>query len=229
MDLLHYSKQNKRPNLIVNITGINKEDLNRLENYLIENNINVLFFFTNCYEKILAKKTKIVNIPFGADVFLNTNSSIDYKINDCYIVNSLNEIEKHDAETYHYLSFQQSLEKDVDAVISIMQMGELYKNYNNIVFKYFNKIIPQAFFDSVYYGSNTLYKLKDSDSQQSAEQSIKKMLKLDELNIEKMQDVIRSKHTCLNRLKTLVSQLPCQDSINNIDILINSYKERFSK
>jgi hypothetical protein len=224
-DIIHYSNENSRPEVIINVTGLEEKNILGIEEFLLENKIKVLFFFSNSTDKIASKKTKTINIPFGADVFLNTKIDVEYNIDTCFFVNSQEEIVTNKQLTYHNLSTNQALEKEADSIVSSMQMGALYKKYNNIVFKYFNTILPQMFFDAVYYSENVVYDL-NSQKQEDVTKLIKRILKTEDMDFPNIKQIVQNKHTCLNRTKSLLSQLPCQESINTIDKLIEQYKER---
>jgi hypothetical protein len=224
-DIIQYSKENNRPELIINVTGIEDKNVIQIEEFLLENGVKILFFFSNSLDKIASQKTKTINIPFGADVYLNTQSDINYNVDTCFLVNNPEEIVEIKDLTYHYLSTNPSLEKEADAIVSSMQMGGLYSKYNNIVLKYFNAILPQLFFDAIYYGKNVNYDLGEQKQEQVLK-LIKRVLKTEDISFENIKQIVQSKHTCLNRTKSLLSQLPCQESINTIDKLIEQYKER---
>lgn len=227
-DIAEYSRENGKPEVILNVTGLQVDNIKRIVSYLNDAQISCPFIFTNIPLKINEISGKnLVYIPYGADVFLNNNDSIKFSVDTCYITDR--EVPINDTDkTYHIISNDKNIENKVDSALPIINMAQIYKNYNNIVIKYFDGFLPQIFFDAVYYGNNACYELDDQDKQREVEELIKKILKIEDTNFSQIKNIVQTKHTCLNRTKTFLSQLPCQDLIKEIDNFIETYRQRIN-
>lgn len=225
-DAISYMKENGKCKLIVNATGPSKEDILKIEKLLLDNNIDIAFFFTNDEVPCKLKQTNILSIPFGADVFIQSNK-IKYNLQKAFlVVGKVNNIDF--LGSYHTLSYNEKLSDFVDIALPEIQLAGLYKNYDNIVIKFGSRIIPQIFFDAVYHGNMVNYELEDSDELTYINDKLGKLLKIDFAkdsanNFQNIKEAVRSKHTCLNRVKSLLSQLPSNDIISNVDDLIKMY------
>ena len=224
-DALRYMSENKNIKLIVNSTGATKEVIKKVEQMLIDENVQISFFYTNNDEEVTnLKKHNMISVPFGADVFLNNKSDTRYSIDTAFFVNDEVNIPHTKPETYHSISVDKSLQGKADIVLPIFEISSIYTNYNNIVFRYFGNFIPQLFFDTVFYGKKVQYQLDNLDQQMAVESKIKKILKLESCeDFESMKNAVRNKHTCLHRAKTILSQLPSHEFISQIDSLIQVY------
>ena len=222
-----YVGENGGPEVVINITKLTHEQTSKIESFLKEKNVKVPFFFTNGHEKVQDFKTKIVNISCGADIFLSTDKQIEYNIDTCYLVDNKSQIVDIENKAYHYICNAKNANIGEDASVPIFNMGSLYKNYTNIVLKYYSKLLPQAFFDSVYYSNNVAYELEDKEKQNGVESLIRKVLKIEseELNFDEIKSKVQTKHTWLNRIKSLLSQFPDQQGLNSIDLVIEKYRK----
>lgn len=225
-DALSYINENGGCKLIINITGSAKEDVEKIEKIILDRNIEIAFFYTNDDEFYKLRYTNVVSIPLGADIFLNENS-IKYKINKAFIINSkINNIECD--EPHHILSYNTKLENSADIIMPENRLSGLYRNYDEIVLKFCGKLIPQIFFDAIYYGNKVYYDVDDQDQLSTINNKISKLLKIDfslkdNNDIKYVKNIVKRKHTCLNRTKSLLSQLPSNDIIHNIDELMKVY------
>jgi hypothetical protein len=216
-DIISYCKENGGPKLAINVTGLTQKETNNIEQFLIDNNVEIHFLFTNTHEKVTNTKTRTINIPFGADVFLSTKKQISYSIDKCYIVSNESDIIDYEG-TYHYITNDESLSSKTDAFLPVMSIASLYDNYKEIIIKNNSSTLPQVFFDAVYYGNDV--KLVSS---KYTDLVLNKLLKLEDG--ESLKEKIKTKHTCLNRTKTLLSQFPDQEGLNKFDQLIEEYRK----
>jgi hypothetical protein len=232
MDCLSYMKNNKNIELILNITGTQETNINNVVNILEEHDIKSAFFFTNSDNiDIKLKNINIITIGLGADVFFaaGNNNKLNYRINKGVFINNKSQVKNLDG-TYHHLSHENNMQGYADIVLPIYGISNIYKNYDNIIFKFFGTIIPQTFYDSVFYGNKVYYEIEDSVLANNINEKFKKIFKInydicnnENVDFGSLKDKIKSKHTCLHRLKSLLSQLPLQDSVKNIDNLIKKY------
>jgi hypothetical protein len=211
-DLVLYLSENKNIDLVLNISGISKEDLQNLENIFTKYDTNCSLCFVNYGEHyFVTKKFNIVSIYHGVDLFLPQNA-INYLVDKMYLV--YNECNVNDNCSYHIFSHNVNIENQVDAIVPAYDVGALYKNYNNVVIERFphNHIVPQSFFDAVYYSKNVTYNMPQEQMSE-----IYRILKVDSLkDLSKTKQILKEKHTCLNRTKSLLSQLKCSDLVTNL-------------
>jgi hypothetical protein len=224
-DAMHYMSENTNIKLIVNSTGNTKDIVKKIEQILIDENVEVAFFYTNNDEEVTdLKKHNMISIPFGADVFFNDTRNLKYNIDTAFFVSETDQIPCIDNKVYHSISIDKQLLGKADITLPILEISSIYQNYDNIIFKGFERFLPQVFFDTVFYGKNVKYQLDDKNTQSIVEAKIKKLLKVE--NVEDFQAIkasVKNKHTCLHRAKTLLSQLPSHEFISQLDGLIKNY------
>jgi len=220
-DIIVYMKENRKIDLIVNITGIDQPTLTKLESIFHEHNIKPSFFFVNCYDhKLHSRKNNIVTILPGADLFLSSEPK-RYDIDYAIFVDNEKQI-KPIGQTYHYVSCVPDLEKSVDIFLPIERLNHLYHNYQYVVIKYFNNYMPQLFFDAAL-KTNTFF---DVDDRSELNKYLSKILgtdghcTLEDNSSGDIKNIIRKKHTCLHRTKSLLSQLSCKDNVDRLQSLI---------
>lgn len=220
-DTISYLAQNKNIDFVLNITGIKNEDLGRLDDILKNQNISPKFYFVNNPNHKLKSRHNIVVIPHGADMYFAPSNELTYNIEYGIIVDNASESTSM-GDTYHYISNNKDLMGKVDIVLPITNLSSIYPNYKKLVFKYFTEYFRQVFFDSAYYG-NSIYLDVNSEV---AKQNLSKLFGEDglcDLNNEDSGNIkqrIKNKHTCLHRVKSLISQLSAKDQIDNITKLI---------
>ena len=168
-----------------------------------------------------SNKINVVNILHGADIYLSPAEKLDYKIDKAIIVQNKSQIDYSYSGSYHYLSTNEQLVKDVDIVQPIMRIHNLYSNYSEIIFKPFHDIIPQVFFDAILNNDNVSYECDGTEKSKLTNEKIKSILGED---ISKWRNIVKLKHTCLNRTKSLLSQLPCNDLVLKLGKIIEEYK-----
>ena len=228
IDCLSYIKNNNSIELILNITGVSETNVNNIVSILKEHNIKSAFFFTNSENNnIKIKNINIVNINFGADIFYNIASNkLNYRISNGVFINSKSQIKNMDG-TYHYLSNESTMQGHADITLPAHTISSLYKNYDNIVFKYFETMIPQVFYDAVFYGNKVFYEIDDKNLENQINDKFKKIFKIENnicdkncVDVGQMKDIIINKHTCLHRLKSLLSQLPANEYVEKLQSII---------
>lgn len=218
-DVVAYLKDRKDIDIVVNVTNLRQDSLKELESVLYDNNIKPLFFFVNNYDHQLKAKTNINVILHGADVLFG---SINKMFNiDCGIFVDKPEDVNPVGETYHYLSNSQKMENIADIVMPAHKLTQFYPSYNKIIFKYFNNMLPQIFFDSAYYGRTVYYDVQDRSI---LDAHLQKLFGESGLCVDEdtgcVSQRIRHKHTCLHRAKSLLSQLPCKEYTDKLQAII---------
>lgn len=229
-DVLSYLKENKKKiRLILNITGIAKEGLKELQDFIKEQNIDCAFMYHNSDEfKEESSKINILNIQFGADVFLK-RGNLNYKVPSSLVVTTKEQIKKMDG-SYHVLSTNKLIEDDVDIVLNSAQMATIYHNYDQVLFRYIGKIIPQMFYDCIFHGNKAVFDIDDAELQSAIDNRIKKTLRIDS-SLKLIEDfsivkqAVKNRHTSLHRVKSLLSQLSCGEALKELDTFIDLYNK----
>lgn len=211
-DLIIYLSENKNIELILNISGINKEQLKNIENIFEIYNINCNLCLINYSENYITSKFNIVSIYHGVDLFLSEDNNLQYNIDKLYL--AYNNADINDTCSYHVISHNKEIENKVDLLSSVYDLGKIYNNYDKIHIGEFTaeNIIPQSFFDACYYGKSFVF---DGTLNQLSE--ICRILKVDNIkDTNKIKQIIKEKHTCFNRTKSLLSQLKCTDLVTKL-------------
>jgi hypothetical protein len=221
LDALKYMSEHKSIGMIINVTGFNGEELLNLENIVQQNKLNVPFVFNNGIDRLKSNKINVLNILNSADIYLLAVDKLDYKIDKAIMVQKKSQIDYSYSGTYHYLSTSEELVKDVDIVQPVMRMQNIYRNYSEIVFKPFRDVIPQIFFDAIVNNNKVSYECDGTEKSRLMNEKIKSILGEDK---SEWQKIVKSKHTCLNRTKSLLSQLPCNDAVSKLGEMIGAYK-----
>lgn len=231
-DLLIYLTENTnhKIDLIINITGIGQDYLTKLDTILSENKIKPTLYFINYYDHSLASKNNIVSILPAADLFL-TSEAKQYEIEYALMIQS-----KEDAtplgDTYHTVTTMKNIDQIADIFLPVHRLCHLYPNYKSIVFRYFNGIFPQAFFDAAIRTDSVFFELVNNANKKILDKQLKKLLggenycSLSSKDSGKIKNITLNKHTCYNRAKSLLSQLPAKEYVDNLQkILENRGKE----
>lgn len=203
-DILHYIANNKKDlTLALNSDGANEEELNSLSSSLSKFGINALFFGTNDIKLSAGKYTKIME---SADIFLSTQRQ-EYEIDKLIFIDSENEIEEMDC-TRHYTTTNQNLFNIVDFVLPINTLNSIFPNYKEIIFKSSTYIGTQISFNAIYSGTKVIFDINDTNSSEKINDIFKG---------QKLLSSVKSRHTCLNRLKSLMSQANYKDTILKVE------------
>jgi hypothetical protein len=227
-DAVSYLKENKHIQMIVNITGGNAAAVSSLEQIFLEAKLNCPFFFLNGDSATESKKIKVLNLGFGSDVFLN-EGSLKYNIENGIFVSDYNEI-KSIGNTYHTISSKEKLESKVDIVLPITQLANIYKNYNNFIFRSGFEFIPQVLLDAIFYGNRVWFDIDSEEERKIVSDKIKKSFRTDMditdpsgIDPTQLKKCVIKRHTCLHKAKSLLSQFSCKDQLGELDKLIELY------
>jgi hypothetical protein len=201
--VLHYLINNKKITLMVNTEGASKEDIQKLSSSIVSAGINTIFFGSVDLE---LNETKYVKIIPSADIFLNKGKN-EYNINKLIFVSNKDDIVEMDG-SYHYTSQIQSLLSDVDFILPINVLATLFANYDEIIFKDPAYIGSQTSFNAIYSGTKVIFDTKDNNNLEKINTIFKG---------GKFLSSVKNKHTCLHRVKSLLSQLNCKDITDKIE------------
>lgn len=219
-DVISYLRESKEIHTIINISGLNQEQVSSINNLFEYHNIKSVFFVINYGNHGLSSKNfNIFVLPHCSDIYLGRNKNIKYNVQNGIFITSKSQISKRDG-TYHYLSINSDLSKDADIVMPVMYLSNIYKNYDTIRFKSFGKVIPQCFYDAVFYGNDVIY---ESDTENDIVLNILQDT-FKNMDPKVLKQTIRTKHTCLNRTKSLLSQLPCNDIVVKLGKIMEGIK-----
>ena len=200
-DFIEYQKNNPNKNiqLVLNINGVQNENLKIIVDAL--NNNNVKFVLFGNYDPNL-QNAKFVKILPAADLFIN-NAKKFYDIDKAIFVSEESQIKQYD-NTYHIFTINQDISDKVDFFLSIFDLNSVLVNYKEIVFKDVSFLNSQVLFDAIKYNTKVTFDFKNSNDTDKINDIFKG---------EKLFTCMKHKHTCFNRLKTLVSQILGSDKI----------------
>ena len=208
-DTIKYLSQNNRIQCVMNITGINDENMEIIEGVVDTNKINCPFVFTNAHNILplpKAKKIKVNSILPGLDVFLPEEDYPKYKLDLGVIATEINEqIDKYveDKDTYHLLKLtaQSERDKNFDMPVNIMSLRSLYSRYKEVMFATgMNIIFSQLFYEAITHADRVTFKLQAEEEPVLNEflTSTFKEEKTDDLGAA-LKKQVKSRHTCLSR------------------------------
>lgn len=224
-DVISYIQENGDMELIINVTGVDQNVVSTTEQILKERNVPIAFLFTNSEEQQIESKSRLVKIGFGADVFLS-KGSIPYALDIGQIVLAKEHIKDFD-RPYHTISCNKNLENDVDILLPVNQLSNIYHNYDELVFRSFGTMIPQCFYDAIFYGKKVYYDIDHDETRQMISDKIKKVFRTDmdicdknSVDSKELRKKLIDRHTCFHRVKSILSQLPSNEYLGRIDTLI---------
>lgn len=219
-DALLYLQENQNIKLLISIDGLQEDNFINLDRILQSYNVQCHFFFSS-RDKSYSRKHRFVTIRNGADINIKQDLSINYRLNKCIVTQKDNQkvdYKKKYTGAYHVVTSNQSLVATADAYIPITLMPSVYRMYDEILFVDIDSDIPQAFFDALYYGNKVYYDITDENIATRVREAIANIIGNEYIldyndtnktdNFVDIKNVIRDKHTALNRTKTLLSQLP---------------------
>jgi hypothetical protein len=144
-------------------------------------------------------------------------------------VSDYNEI-KSIGNTYHTISSKEKLESKVDIVLPITQLANIYKNYNNFIFRSGFEFIPQVLLDAIFYGNRVWFDIDSEEERKIVSDKIKKSFRTDMditdpsgIDPTQLKKCVIKRHTCLHKAKSLLSQFSCKDQLGELDKLIELY------
>jgi hypothetical protein len=219
-DVISYLVENKNIQVVINISGINQAQVSQVEEMFLYHNLKSLLFFINYHNHgLVCKNFNIFALPHSADLYLGVSKDVKYDIDSGIIVSEKSQISKRNG-TYHYISLNNSMIKDVDIVMSTVQLSNIYQNYKNIIIKPFRKVVPQYFYDAIFYGQSVSY--ENDGKEDPMIDMIQGIFK--DLDPKVLKETVRNKHTCLNRTKSLLSQLPCNEIVIKLGKMMEGIK-----
>lgn len=207
-DVIHYIKSNSRIKLVINVNGIDNNNISKIVDFLQLANIDFALFGCNELDK---PEAKFIRIPEAADIFLHYIDN-EYRIEQLIFIEKPEDIIENTG-TCHYTSNKEELANVVDFMLPINGLTSIFKNYDEIVFKGSSFIGSQISFNAIYSGTKVIFDTKDHNSIDKIDSIFKN---------QKLLTSVKNKHTCLHRLKSLMSQISCHEIAQKIENKINT-------
>lgn len=158
-----------------------------------------------------SNKPECKRIMHCADTNLLRNTdSIDFNIPTAYFVTKESNVD--DKGSYHKISC--NFDK-VDVMLPEYQLFTLYRHYDKIIFRDI-KAFNQSFFDALLVCDNVYYENVDDSLDEISNKIFKQVLNIknkDNVDMSAVRDHVLEKHTCVNRTKSLLSQLPINQNL----------------
>ena len=225
-DCLNFMKDEKKVTFLIGISDLLDKHVQSLDNIIKEFNVNCKLFITNKFNHVSNVKTKknkknIFRLMEGYDDGLSKSNipCPDYSFSK-FIYSD----EPHGKTTeptegnsvFHRISCIPQKNPKIDISLNCMLTSQLIKNYKEGIV-YIKDYIPQIFFHSVMNNEKTSFYSDSEKSEQTINVIIRKIFDLDEktsmifkennCNQEQIRKSILEKHTSINRVGRLLSQL----------------------
>lgn len=219
-DAVLYLSENKNLKLLLSVANVSNREILEIETILLNAGVSCPLFFSNLGDEDMpfTKKIKTIRIMDAYDEnFEITEPDIKFNIDKCIIVTGSTEIRNYDS-TFHIVSTEKKLAKDVDFCLPINWLSQIVGNYNEIIFNNIDKGLPQIFFQSIALGKRVFYDVKDSDSSVKLDKMMDSIFGIGDAlnykNLNKMEDfselqkIVLEKHSSSRRTNSLLSQIP---------------------
>jgi hypothetical protein len=211
IDVVAYLREKQNIKLIINVDAIPEERISKVCSSLISMDIKPHIFSKNDLKIDNVTHSRILA---AADTFLHRGKK-EYSIDKLIFVENKDQIQDLDCSC-HYTTVSTSdnseLLNDVDFVLPITALNSIFPNYEEIVFKGGMFIGSQLAFNAIYSGTKVVFDTKES----------KELDKIDSIfKGQKLLSSVKNKHTCLHRLKSLLSQVSYSDLASKLESEIN--------
>jgi len=244
-DLIKYLS-NSQIECVFNVTYAQQEHVDRLDEVILGNKIKCPFMFTNQpreFNSLVQRKTKLISVMHGADIFLSKQSVdipdyslemgviTDYKPEGGRLSSLSN---KH--STYHIISTDPELSNHVDIISPTTHMYALYPKYQKTVITQSERYFPQCLFDSMLYGNETYYLTRSKGQQEKSDATFRSLFRDCDssvcgedaihkggINFTKLRSTLLEKHTCVGRVKSIMSRLKCSTQSSTLDGMIQEH------
>ena len=212
-DVIEYLKQSQNIKLLINIDGLNTDNIKELTAFLKGNNIKVPFLFSSNVDlPQTVQGYKIVKVYQAADTNQVQDLHFDYQVDKAIFINKPNQSIAYES-SFHVISTEQELKDNVDIFLPCVTLRSIFTKYNEIIFKELTEV-SQLFLNAIYSGTKTYY---DNEDDSKIKNNLNKMFKQefninyrDSKKITDFQDiskVVSEKHRGNNRAKTILSQI----------------------
>lgn len=217
--VIDYLQDNPHIKFILHTGNALLKNIIEVEQVLEDRNINCLFMF-NSSKPILTRNIPFVRISNGADIGL-----IKSQPNRLFNFTKALFLSKHTTykdvsefwsknDKFHIIT-NINTQNNIDILRPEASAIPLYRSYEEIIFVGLEENIPQSFFDVIATGTKA-YFVSESDETKLA---LSKLFNIDDLDLDynsdnklqdftQLRDLIVSKHTSINRAKSILSQIP---------------------
>lgn len=139
------------------------------------------------------------------------DQKIKYQIPVAYFVTDSKDIGRENHKSYHYIS---NTIGQADICLEQITLSKLFCNYDKIIFKNMTSF-SQAFFDAIYKCKEVYYTTNTKDIDTQCEKLFGQVLNINNKNVDftKVKERVMAKHLPINRVRTLLSQLPINQNI----------------
>jgi hypothetical protein len=225
LDVIKYLKQSpKKIDIILNTTQIGNENIEKLEEYLANNNVKPICFIDSSYHN-KTSKTKINSLYPAADLFMEQSTNF-YDIEAAIITDSADNLDliKQQAsnhQTYHKFIISNEQTDGFDKNLSLFNFNSISKNYSKVIIAgEIDFVFSQVFFDSIVRSNKVLVKTKDTEKYTKVLADLFNQEDAEDLS-SLLKNQVMKKHTCYNRAIRLLRMLKCE----NAAMILESAKE----
>lgn len=215
-DIFKYLSENKKIELVLNITGAQQGHVEILENLIQKNAINSPFFVSNLHEKIytIKSKKKVLNLLPGVDLFLPKQNIPNFNLKAAILSNNkdLAQQASQGISTYHKIGVGVQ-DEYFDFTVNASNMKSLYDKYEKIVLASDLSVsFSQLFFDAVYNSKKVVLKTNDEKISGEILGDLFDANEEDEDIATAIKNQIKTKHTCFNRAERLARALKLENA-----------------
>jgi len=226
--LMHYNKNtDNKIKHILNLDGVPEEHVGPLRTFLKnEKELQVvLTFSTDDKFKSADLPCPFVKIISCADIYLPTSQKY-FDISKLIIVSVESDKKEYDGDYHTFNLFNENDVADIKG--NNMFFTKICNNYSEIIFRNIDADnIPEAFFTSLSLGVLTYFDNDDEEKARKLQSTLQNIFDKDtkfdynnkgDYNIDAIKETIKKKHTPVNRVKTILSQLKdTYDIIQNME------------
>jgi len=221
-DTIKFLIDNKNIAIAIGISDIVEKHAQQLDAIIKDNKINCKLYFSNKFNHIdyISKLSRpIFKLMEGFDEGLDGSEihQPQYSFPNYTYIDEPNGLYSNDFELFHSLTCMPfSSNKKIDISLNCMLMSKLLQNYDHGLF-YLGEFIPQMFFHSIMHNKKTSFYSSDEKSTKKIDGILRKIFDLDDdttmihgknnCDQLKVREKIKEKHSGLNRMRRLLSQL----------------------
>ena len=141
---------------------------------------------------------------------LKSEDNLTFNIPTAYFITKDSEV--NDKHSYHKISC--TYEK-TDIMLPEYQLFSLYRHYDKIIFRDIENF-SQSFFDAIITCDNVYYENSDDSLDELSKKIFKQVLNIknkENVDAKSVREHVLKNHTCNNRTKSLLSQLPINQNL----------------
>lgn len=225
-DLIKYLSGSTNINLVLNISGSTDSEVEALEGFLSQKNINCSLMFSGDINPSKGKTYRFEEILPAADLFFPMNApsqrKIDYGVICQSVKNDLVQDFIKDKDVYHTLGANANEVSDTDLQVNVKTITDISHLYQNLVLIGDIRFVSsQMFFDCMLRANKCTVR---TDNKEGWDNFLKRIF--DVVEGDDMKEILRSqilqKHTCYNRAERLMKFLGNSDAMKAVQKLRNN-------